>query len=71
MSPFLDALLKRLHLKPMSLAERVNRKVISGYQPSEMAKSITGSLTSDQINALMRRACQEHASKTGRKTLMD
>jgi len=71
MSPFLDALLKRLHRKPMSLAERVNRKVISGYQPSEMAKSITGTLTSDQINDLMSRACREHASKTGRKTFMD
>lgn len=71
MHPAIDLILKRLHLRPVSLAERVNRKIISGYEPSEMAKSITANLSSDDINNLMRKACRRYSEKTGRKTLFD
>lgn len=71
MHPAIDLILERLHLRPESLAERVNRKMISGYEPSEIAKSITADLSSDDINNLMIKACRRHSEKTGRKVLID
>lgn len=45
-----DSFLKSLGLRPRSLAERVNNKVLSGYEPSKMAGAVVGKVSTRKIN---------------------
>ena len=58
----LDELLKKIGLRQRSLADRVNRKIISGYQPSEMAKKVVGKVSSKRFNQMMKKATNRYAN---------
>lgn len=58
----LDKLLKKIGLRQRSLADRVNRKVMSGYQPSEMAKKVVGKVSSKRFNQMMQEATNRYAN---------
>lgn len=45
-------MLKTIGLRRRSKADRVNRKVLSGYEPSEMARALVGWANARKINEL-------------------
>lgn len=49
----IDSILKALGIREKSLAERVTNKVLSGYEPSEMAKTVVGKLSDRKINDML------------------
>ena len=48
-----DSVLKTLGLRERSLVERVNAKVMKGYEPSEMAKRVVGRVSARRFNIMM------------------
>ena len=67
----IDSILKTLGLRKRSLAERVNNKVIAGYQPSQMAKDIVGKVSAKKFNKMMAQACDEYNQKHNTRIFKD
>ncbi|WP_152974920.1 hypothetical protein [Pseudomonas sp. RIT-PI-q] len=55
-----DSVLKTLGIRSKSLAEKVNDRVISGYVPSDMARTIVGKVSSRKINEMMNQASEKY-----------
>jgi hypothetical protein len=66
-----DSVLKVLGIRSKSLAERVNDRVISGYIPSDMARSVVGKLSSRKINEMMAQASEKYNVEHGVRIFKD
>ena len=63
----LDSVLKTLGIRRRSLAERVTIRILSGFEPSDMAKTVVGKLSDKQINEMMQKAKLTSESKARSK----
>lgn len=48
-----DSILKTLGIKEKSLVEKVNDRIMRGYEPSAMAKVVVGKVSSKRFNEMM------------------
>ncbi|MEI8641982.1 hypothetical protein P4S68_16505 [Pseudoalteromonas sp. Hal099] len=48
-----DSILKTLGIKEKSLVEKVNDRIMKGYEPSAMAKVVVGKVSSKRFNEMM------------------
>ncbi|QPL56517.1 hypothetical protein [Vibrio navarrensis] len=67
----IDFILKTLGLRQESLVERVNRKIVSGYQPSDMAKVVVGKVSSKRFNQMMQEASSKYYKNHEDKVFKD
>ncbi len=67
----LDFILKTLGLRRASLVERVNKKLVAGYQPSDMAKIVVGKVSSKKFNQMMLDASSEYYKDHEKKVFKD
>ena len=52
----------KIRNESLSLAERVNRKLMTGYIPSPMAKNAVGNISSKSFNRMMSAAVAKYNS---------
>lgn len=64
-------LLKCVGFRMKSQAEKINDRVIAGYEPSALSKAVVGQLSSDEINKLMGKAVDQYNRKHGKRLFAD